>query len=673
MFIREISLYNFGVYAGPETIRPCSSPGGEKPVTLIGGINGAGKTTILEAVLLALYGKNSPTIREVGQSYQTYIGSYLHSGTRDVGWVEILLEVPIERQNVNLRLRRQWHRKKSHWQEDLRVMRNDVPDLYLAKNWAYYVEDLIPSGVAGLFFFDGEKIIGMAEEDTDDTMKKAIYTVFGVDIVDRLVMDMRRLVKRHEKHLFPAETEKEIYHLESSGQELLDQIKVVKQDLAGIDARLERLLDQARQKEAKIIKSGGNWQEERQNLTVSRDLLKERIAETRAEMITLAGGALPLALITPLLINLEKQMRQDQKSKIASQALPLLNEQGNQILKLLLDGGAENGLVQKVQIELEQKKQELNDLAKRISPLYMSDFVLNQLEQLIGGKLDDLQAKAASLINLYNNLERELEQIERHLLVEVDPSGLEKEMQEYREIQKDITALSVNRQVLSNRLTELNNDFNNIERKHQKLLREHLSKAEKEQESARIIEYALRTQETMKVFRDKLIERKAKRLSVYMQEAFQYLAHKKSLVDRVEIDPRSLNIRLYDRNGLKLIKHRLAAGEKQMLAISLLWGLAKTSGRMLPVIIDTPLGRLDSSHRQNFVTRYLPAASHQVIVLSTDTEINGELYQLLHKHVGKEYFLDYSDQSRTTTIREGYFQSKSRMEVDYDSQTNQIV
>lgn len=673
MFIREISLYNFGVYAGPETIRPCSLLEGEKPVTLIGGINGAGKTTILEAVLLALYGKNSPAIREVGLSYQTYIESYLNSAMRNVGWVEILLEVPIDRQKVNLRLRRQWQRKKNNWQEDLRVMRNDVPDLYLAKNWAYYVEDLIPSGVAGLFFFDGEKIIGMAEEDTDDSMKKAIYTVFGVDIVDRLVMDMRRVVKRHENNLFPEEIEKEIYHLESNGQELLAQIKVLKQDLAFIDARLERLLNQARQKEAQIIKSGGNWQEERQNLTISRDQLKERIAETRAEMITLAGGALPLALVTPLLINLKEQMRKDQKSKIASQALPLLDEQGNLILKLLMDGGAEDKLIQKVKMELEQKKKEISDLADSISPLYMSDFVLNQLEQLTGGILNDLQAKAVSLINSYNNLEKELEQIERHLLVEVDPSVLEKEMQEYKEIQKDITELSINRQVLSNRLTELNNDFNNIERKHQKLLREHLSKAEKEQESARIIEYALRTQETMQVFRNKLIERKAEQLSANMQEAFQYLAHKKSLVYKVEIDPYSLNIRLYDRNGLKLNKHRLAAGEKQMLAISLLWGLAKTSGRMLPIIIDTPLGRLDSSHRQNFVTRYLPAASHQVIVLSTDTEINGELYQLLHKHVGKEYYLDYSDQSRSTLIREGYFQSATNVEVDYDSQTNQIV
>ena len=397
------------------------------------------------------------------------------------------------------------------------------------------------------------------------------------------------------------------------------------------------------------------------------------MAESRAEMIALAGRSLPLTIFKPLLMNLEKQMRYDQASKIAAQALPIVNQQGQQILKLLLEGGAENRLVTQVQDTIDQWENELNDLAARISPIYISELVLNQVEQLNAGKLDDLQCKAASLISSYRSMENELEQVERHLLVEVDHSSLEKEMRDYKELQQAITALSVDRQVLSERLTELNKNFGEIERKHQALLHKYLARAEEKEESARIIDYALRTKETMAIFRKKLIERKTKRLSISMQEAFQYLAHKKSLVDKVEIDPHSLNIKLYDKNGLEVSKQRLAAGEKQMLAISLLWGLTHSSGRMLPVIIDTPMGRLDSSHRQNFVSRYLPGASHQVIVLSTDTEINGELYKLLHEYVGQEYWLDYSDQSQSTIIRKGYLQSGDRMEGDYDSQANQAV
>ncbi|MDJ0725148.1 MAG: hypothetical protein QNJ38_08565 [Prochloraceae cyanobacterium] len=104
-------------------------------------------------------------------------------------------------------------------------------------------------------------------------------------------------------------------------------------------------------------------------------------------------------------------------------------------------------------------------------------------------------------------------------------------------------------------------------------------------------------------------------------------------------------------------KHRLSAGEKQLLAISFLWGLARVSGRNLPIAIDTPLGRLDSSHRNNLVERYFPSASHQVILLSTDTEIGEQEVNMLRKQeaIASEYLLKYDNFKRQTKIEKGYF------------------
>jgi DNA sulfur modification protein DndD len=81
------------------------------------------------------------------------------------------------------------------------------------------------------------------------------------------------------------------------------------------------------------------------------------------------------------------------------------------------------------------------------------------------------------------------------------------------------------------------------------------------------------------------------------------------------------------------------------------------SGRNLPVAIDTPLGRLDSSHRHNLVERYFPSASHQVILLSTDTEIGRvELEQLQQQDaIAREYLLQYDSAQRQTTVKPGYF------------------
>jgi DNA sulfur modification protein DndD len=68
-----------------------------------------------------------------------------------------------------------------------------------------------------------------------------------------------------------------------------------------------------------------------------------------------------------------------------------------------------------------------------------------------------------------------------------------------------------------------------------------------------------------------------------------YLLRKPDFVHRVQIDTETFKLSLYDQDGELLPKHRLSAGEKQILAIALLWGLAQASGRQLPVAIDTQL------------------------------------------------------------------------------------
>jgi len=103
------------------------------------------------------------------------------------------------------------------------------------------------------------------------------------------------------------------------------------------------------------------------------------------------------------------------------------------------------------------------------------------------------------------------------------------------------------------------------------------------------------------------------------------------------------------------IRDSLSAGEKQLLATSLLWGLARASGRPVPTIIDTPLGRLDSSHRKHLIERYFPFASHQVLLLSTDEEIVDKYYKELEPYVARSYLLQHDEIKGQTTIQQGYF------------------
>src|SRR5438034_10409639 len=87
----------------------------------------------------------------------------------------------------------------------------------------------------------------------------------------------------------------------------------------------------------------------------------------------------------------------------------------------------------------------------------------------------------------------------------------------------------------------------------------------------------------------------------------------------------------------------------------MLWGLARASARPLPAVIDTPMARLDAAHRQHLVERYFPNASHQVIVLSTDTEVDRRYYEMLQPAIARAYHLRYDERSWPTGPAGGYF------------------
>ena len=163
------------------------------------------------------------------------------------------------------------------------------------------------------------------------------------------------------------------------------------------------------------------------------------------------------------------------------------------------------------------------------------------------------------------------------------------------------------------------------------------------------------TRVTMQDFLQRVTERKIDRLSELITESFRFLLRKQTLVERIHIDPATFAITLFNAAGQALPKQRLSEGEKQIFAISVLWGLARASARPLPAIIDTPMARLDAAHRRHLVERYFPNASHQVIILSTDTEVDRHYYQALQPHIARAYHLSYDERPSGRMGEEGYF------------------
>jgi len=85
----------------------------------------------------------------------------------------------------------------------------------------------------------------------------------------------------------------------------------------------------------------------------------------------------------------------------------------------------------------------------------------------------------------------------------------------------------------------------------------------------------------------------------------------------------------------------------------LVWALAQASQRPLPIVIDTPLGRMDKEHRRNMLQYYFPYANRQVIILSTDEEVADEWKEIVKDYISKEYLL--VAEGEETKIYKGYF------------------
>jgi DNA sulfur modification protein DndD len=162
-------------------------------------------------------------------------------------------------------------------------------------------------------------------------------------------------------------------------------------------------------------------------------------------------------------------------------------------------------------------------------------------------------------------------------------------------------------------------------------------------------------QSVLAAYTAQLTQAKIVTLSDAIVEGFNQLSHKPDRIKRVELDPQTFAVTLYDTYNRFISKDELSAGEQQIYTTALLWGLAKTSGKPLPMILDTPLGRLDTIHRQLLIEHYFPYVSHQVVLLSTDTEIVGSLLSLLTPHISHTFHLAYQRTTGHTTIEEGYF------------------
>ena len=174
-------------------------------------------------------------------------------------------------------------------------------------------------------------------------------------------------------------------------------------------------------------------------------------------------------------------------------------------------------------------------------------------------------------------------------------------------------------------------------------------------DNKRFIDYSVKVKDILSSFHVKALDYHIKRLEKLILNCFKSLHRKKNFIKSIKIDTIEFDLKISDKKDTEVNTEDLSAGERQLLAVAILWGLAKASNSAAPTIIDTPLGRLDSEHRFNLVEQYFPTASKQVILLSTDEEINKKYHKFISPYLSRSYKIEYDEKLSGSKLSEGYF------------------
>ena len=133
-----------------------------------------------------------------------------------------------------------------------------------------------------------------------------------------------------------------------------------------------------------------------------------------------------------------------------------------------------------------------------------------------------------------------------------------------------------------------------------------------------------------------------------MVRCFNTLCQKEHLLASVTIDPDDFTVALVSADGRGLSLGSFSAGERQLYALSLLQALREVSGRTLPLLVDTPLARLDEHHRERFLHDYLPVASDQILLFATDAEADAKFLAQAEPYLAHAYRLRFDPERGAT-------------------------
>ena len=186
---------------------------------------------------------------------------------------------------------REWNSLGKKTAETIIVKENGQYSEFLTKNWAMFIENILPSALSSFYFFDGEKIAELAVDDTNIQMKESIRSMLGISVLDVLKNDLNRMLRKAEKKANNSQSGMELEKLRQKKEEL--EISLQK-----IDKSIEEISQRAAKKQKKIDElhhqyeiKGGDVIEQKKALMQNRSDLIAEIDQNNVLLIEASADA----------------------------------------------------------------------------------------------------------------------------------------------------------------------------------------------------------------------------------------------------------------------------------------------------------------------------------------------------------------------------------------------
>lgn len=667
MLLLKFTVDNFGVFRTEHSfeLAPTSLDSAvPRHLTIFSGHNGAGKSTLFQALMIALYGQLALGDRVSSQVYEDFILKRVQHrsqerkfATRDQN-SKVILEFQYFRSGLPLKIRveRYWQWRGRNVRERLQVFQNDQPPEVDPGDYQSWLNDLAPPGLRRLNFFDAEQLDTWASSDQQSViLDETLERLLGLDLVQRLQTDIEQYISRQGGSVKIGHLYEKVLESRAAVDEVDYQLVQLRKEYDEIESDIQNCEATLTQQERLLAAEGGAYAARRPLMLNRLQAARKEIELVSGQLHDLSADLLPFAFAPELCRRLSQTLKNDTMLRHRQLSQSLWKESLPDIERAIFN----DGVWEDLEISPDTKQR----LTKRIFEKLLTVQAANdkndgqiihhlaepeqeRLQQWITQALQIIPQQVVALGKRLRKLREEQRRIESDLQKAPDEESL---MPIYTEITR-LRETLFQRQRRGTALTEQIGSLQ-FQRGEKKRL---VDRATEQYEKARQIEKQMvladRSKLVLRTYEDALTLQKLKVLETALVDCFNIVCRKELLISSANIDPSNFSVQLKGIDGRILNLSNFSAGERQLYALALLWAMRRVAAKQLPLVVDTPLARLDGMHRSRFVHNYMPKVSDQVLLFVTDAEADADLLAELKPYLAHSYRLHYDPQLDATEV-----------------------